>query len=101
MDVNQAAHANTGRGHRENVIRWRNRDEEKQEASESDIREAWIQSAMVVGMNGSVTAQFAAEFFGRCEVPFSASVPKCAQGVFVFSFTNCGNAEIGGVDESI
>ena len=59
LDENQAVNTNAEVGHRQNLERWRNRDQQERDESQMDIKQVWLKSAMIVGMNGTMTLQFA------------------------------------------
>ena len=86
-DEKQAGHTNSGAVHKANLEVWNARNEvgngNDDNSRNTPLRDAWLISSVMAGMNGRVTATFASELFSRTRVMDCGSVPTNEQGMLL------------------
>ena len=87
-DESQVANTNSGRVHKQKLREWNERNDGSDVANESSLREAWLLSSVLCGMNANVTAAFADQVFNRTHVLDCGDVPRDGQGVFLYVYVH-------------
>ena len=88
-DETQIGHSNSGRVHKEKLKEWKERNNGSAVNNSSSLREAWLLSSVLCGLNGNVTAAFADQVFNRTHVIDSGDVPRNGQGLFFVFMSIC------------